>query len=116
MAGLCTAELLIQHVSDWDLIMTLPASMPTHEHHVTKKKSRLDNVFCTPHTTDLILQCEALLSEPKPGMDHFPIVDVSTPGREKRGEGEPQAASALSRELRGALYAKNCLQCTGPAK
>ena len=75
-AHLRAAELLIQHVADWDLIMTLPASMPTHEHHVTKKKSRLDNVFCTPHTTDLIIQCEAMLMDPKPGTDHFPIITI----------------------------------------
>ena len=56
--------------------MTLPASMPTHQHHVTKKKTCLDNVFCTPHTTDLILQCEVLILDPKPGTDHFPIVTI----------------------------------------
>ena len=74
--SLTVAELLIQHVADWDLIMTLPALMPTHEHLVTKKKTRLNNIFCTPHTSDLIFQCETLILDPKPGMDHFPIVTV----------------------------------------
>ena len=67
-------ELLIQTIAEVGLDITLPAGIPTHEHSVTKRWLRLDQVFVTEHTLETIMQCEALPTEQGLNTDHFPII------------------------------------------
>ena len=68
------AEMLIQTLAEFGLEMALAAGTPTHEHYVTKRWSRLDQVFTTEHTLEAIEHCEALPEEQGINTDHFPIV------------------------------------------
>ena len=68
------AETLIQALAELGLEMALTAGTPTHEHYVTKRWSRLDQVFTSEHTLEVIEQCEALPEEQGLNTDHFPIV------------------------------------------
>jgi hypothetical protein len=68
------AEFLIQTVAELGLDLALPAGTPTHEHNVTKRWSRLDQVFVTEHTLDALTQCEALPTEQGLNTDHFPVI------------------------------------------
>lgn len=49
------ADFLIEAVIEVGLDMTLPNGIPTHIHNVSKKWTRLDNVFISDHSTDLRL-------------------------------------------------------------
>ena len=68
------AEILIQSLAEIGLEMALEAGVPTHEHYVTKRWSRLDHVFSTEHTIETITSCEVLTDEQGINTDHFPIV------------------------------------------
>ena len=68
------SEILIQAVAEVGLDIALPAGVPTHEHSVTKRWSRLDQVFATEHTLETITQCEAFPVEQGLNTDHFPII------------------------------------------
>jgi len=74
--ALQASEHLLEVVTDWSMHMALPPRIPMHEHYVSKRRSRLDNVFCTEHTAGLLQRCEVMLDDPKPGTDHFPIVST----------------------------------------
>jgi Endonuclease/Exonuclease/phosphatase family len=76
VAALRAAEHLLTATADWNLHMALLSNTPTHEHYVSKQQSRLNNVFCTDHTLNLINICEVLLDDPKPGTDHYPIISI----------------------------------------
>ena len=52
--ALQASEHLLEVVTDWSMHMALPPRIPTHEHYVSKRRSRLDNVFCTEHTAGLL--------------------------------------------------------------
>ncbi|KAI0313983.1 hypothetical protein OF83DRAFT_1037243, partial [Amylostereum chailletii] len=55
--------------------MALPPYLPTHQHKVTKWWSRLDNVWCTTHSLDTFVSCEA--APGRRGLsNHFPILSV----------------------------------------
>ena len=68
------AETLIKATADLQLDMALPAGIPTHHHFVTKKWSRLDQVFVTENTTDILISCEAKVNDKGLNTDHIPIV------------------------------------------
>ena len=68
------AEVLIQSLAEIGLEMALEAGVPTHEHYVAKRWSRLDHVFSTEHTIEAIISCEVLADEQGVNTDHFPIV------------------------------------------
>jgi hypothetical protein len=68
------AEILIQALADTGLELALPMGIPTHEHNITKRWSRLDHVFVTEHTLEAINQCDALPEEIGANTDHFPII------------------------------------------
>ena len=79
------AKHLLSTVTDWSMCMVLPPRTPTHKHYISKQKTRLDNVFCTEHTLDLIQHCEVQLDDPKPSTNHYPIVsffDLQVPHQE----------------------------------
>ena len=54
--------------------MALPSSILTHLHNVTKNWSRLDQVFISDHSTELIEVCNTKTHFRSINMDHLPIV------------------------------------------
>ncbi|KAI0315022.1 hypothetical protein OF83DRAFT_391120, partial [Amylostereum chailletii] len=55
--------------------MALPPFLLTHQHKVTKRWSRLDNVWCTTHSLDMFTSCEAA-PERRGLSDHFPVLST----------------------------------------
>jgi len=68
------AEYLISAVADPGLDLVLPPKIPMHKHNVTKKWTRLDHVFLSDHSSDVLLSCEVLDNNLGPNTDHLPIV------------------------------------------
>jgi hypothetical protein len=54
--------------------MALPGGIPTHFHNVTKKWSRLNQVFISDHSTDLIVSCDTETRFRSTKTDHLPVV------------------------------------------
>ena len=76
------AEVLIETLVENDLVMALPNGLPTHYHNVTKRWSRLDQVFITEHSKNLVISCDTLTEHRGPNTDHLPILmelDLSLP-------------------------------------
>jgi endonuclease/exonuclease/phosphatase family metal-dependent hydrolase len=67
------AEKLIEAVADVGLELALPSGTPTHKHSVTKRWSRLDQVFLTDHSGDLLTICDTQPEARGINMDHLPI-------------------------------------------
>ncbi len=81
-AALKAAEALIKAMAEAGLEMVLPGSVPTHIHNVTKKWSRLDQVYISDHSTDLVNMCDTLTEQRGISTDHLPIItklDLATP-------------------------------------
>ena len=55
--ALNNAKILIKAVADAGLELALSSGLPTHVHNVTKKWTRLDQVFLSDHSTDLLTMC-----------------------------------------------------------
>ena len=72
--ALQAAEMLIKATVELRLDMALPAGTPTHHHYVTKKWTRLDQVYITENTIDAIISCEAKPHDKGLNTDHIPIV------------------------------------------
>lgn len=68
------AEVLIKAVAALGLDLALPRGMPMHCHNVTKKWSRLNQVFISEHSTDLIELCETETRFQSLKTDHLPVV------------------------------------------
>lgn len=68
------AEKLIRAVANAGLDLALPPRMPTHLHNVTKRWTRLDQVFLSEHSLDAVVTCEARLKDLRIRTDHAPIV------------------------------------------
>lgn len=68
------AESLIKLLVDLRLDAALPAGIPTHIHNVTKRWTRLDQVFITENTLDTVISCEARLNDRGLNTDHGPII------------------------------------------
>ena len=66
--------LLIKVTVDLRLDMALPAGVPMHIHNVTKKWTRLDQVFVLENLMDAIISCKAWGSKRGLNTDHVPIV------------------------------------------
>jgi ribonuclease HI len=75
-ARLTAAEPLLEILATYDLKMTLPEGLPTHELSTTKNYSRLDNVFISTNLADHVNICTALTSPRVPATDHFTIQTV----------------------------------------
>ena len=54
------AELLIKVTADLRMDMALPPGVSTHVHNVTKKWTRLDQIFISDSMMDAIVSCEAV--------------------------------------------------------
>ena len=68
------AELLISAVAGLGLDLVLPPGIPTHLHNVTKKWTRLDQVFISEEHADSIITCDALNNTLGINTDHLPIL------------------------------------------
>lgn len=68
------AEILINAVAEAGLDLALPPGIPTHIHNVSKKWTRLDQVFISEDALDSVLVCEALSGTQGINTDHLPIL------------------------------------------
>jgi exonuclease III len=67
-------EKLIEAVADTGLDMALPSGTLTHEHSATKCWSRLDQVFLSEHSGDLLISCNTQPESRGINTDHLPIL------------------------------------------
>ena len=75
-SALDNAEVLISAVAGLGLDLALPPGIPTHLHNVTKKWTRLDQVFISEDHLDSIITCDALSNTPGINTDHLPILTM----------------------------------------
>ena len=68
------AETLIKAVAEAGLELALPASLPTHVHNVTKRWSRLDQVFVSEHSVNMVTSCNTRADLRGINTDHLPIL------------------------------------------
>ena len=68
------AESLIETLATLGLEMALPNGIPTHLHNITKRWLRLDQVFISDHSTELIKVCDTETHFRSINTDHLPIV------------------------------------------
>jgi len=67
-------EILIEAVADASLELVLLSGTPTHIHNVTKKWMRLDQVFLSDHSLDLLIACDTNPDYRGIKTDHLPIL------------------------------------------
>jgi len=72
--ALRAAENLIEAVISLGLKLALPSGIPTHYHNVTKKWTRLDQVFISEHSTDIIESCNMESRFRSIKTNHLPVV------------------------------------------
>ena len=70
------AETLLKVIADLGMDTALAKGTPTHCHNVTKKWTRLDQVFITDHSLDAVTICDTLPEERGVNTDHIPIITV----------------------------------------
>jgi len=68
------AEKLIEAIMDTGLELVLPSGIPTHKHNVTKRWSRLDQVFLSTHSKEVLTTCNMLPEQRGINTDHLPIL------------------------------------------
>ena len=68
------AEELTEAIADAGLELALPSGTPTHQHNVTKSWTRLDQVFLSEHSMDLLLSCDTRTDARGILTDHLPIL------------------------------------------
>jgi hypothetical protein len=68
------AEKLIEALADVSLELTLPSGTPTHKHNVTKHWSRLDQVFISDHSKNILTPCNTQPDHWGINTDHLPIL------------------------------------------
>jgi hypothetical protein len=67
-------EVLISALAELGLDLALPQGIPTHLHNVTKRWTRLDQVFILEDHMNTIVTCKALSNTPGINTDHLPIL------------------------------------------
>jgi hypothetical protein len=70
------AEKLIEAVMEAGLESVLPSGIPMHKHNVTKRWSRLDQVFLSAQSNEMLTTCSTLLEQRGINTDHLPILMV----------------------------------------
>jgi endonuclease/exonuclease/phosphatase family metal-dependent hydrolase len=68
------AEKLIEVIADVGLDLALPSGIPMHRHNITKKWSRLDQVFISDHLENLLALCNMQPDHWGINTDHLPIL------------------------------------------
>jgi Endonuclease-reverse transcriptase len=66
-------EVLIEALAEVGLELALPSGTPTHYHNVMKRWSRLDHVFISEHSENLLIACDTQLEQREINTDHLPI-------------------------------------------
>lgn len=74
MEAMKAATTLIEAIASLGLELALPSGIPTHYHNVTKKWSRLNQVFISDHSTDLLEACDTETRYQGTKTDHLPVV------------------------------------------
>ena len=72
--AMSAAEKLIEVVVDVGLDLALPSGIPTHRHNITKKWSRLDQVFISDHSENIVITCNTQTDQWGINTDHLPIL------------------------------------------
>jgi len=67
-------EILIEAVADVGLELILPSGTLTHKHNVMKKWTRLDQVFLSEQSHNLLILCDTQLKHHGINTDHLPII------------------------------------------
>jgi hypothetical protein len=67
-------EVLIEVIADAGLILALPSKILTHQHNITKRWTRLDQVFILDHSEDLVILCDTWMDWQGILIDHLPIL------------------------------------------
>lgn len=67
------AAVLLEHITEHDMVMLLPKNIPTLRSMVTKNWTRPDNIFGSSNVEELLVSCETQPGDPNPGTDHVPI-------------------------------------------
>jgi len=70
------AEKLIEAIADAGLDLALPSGTPTHRHNVSKLWSRLDQVFISDHSKNILVSCDTQPDHWGLNTDHLPILTV----------------------------------------
>jgi len=68
------AEELIEAIADTGLELALPSGIPMHQHNVTKSWTRLDQVFLSDHSMDMLLSCDTRTDLRGILTDHLPVL------------------------------------------
>ena len=72
--ALKVADMLIDVVAEAGLVMALPSGTPTHYHNVTKRWSRLNQVFLSEHSENLLIACDTQTEHRGVKTDHLSIL------------------------------------------
>ena len=70
------AEKLIEAIANAGLDLALPSGIPTHRHNVSKLWSRLDQVFISDHSDNILVSCDTQPDHWGLNTDHLPILTV----------------------------------------
>ena len=76
------AKMLIEVTGEVGLDMALPGGIPTHVHNVMKRWTRINQVYISDHSTNLINECNTVTLQRGINTDHLPILtklDLATP-------------------------------------
>lgn len=68
------AQLLIDLVADYNLVMTLPARLPTLQSLTTGNYTRVDNVFISADIAQIVDSCTTMPELRPAKTDHMPII------------------------------------------
>jgi hypothetical protein len=96
--AISNAEILISAIAKGGLDMALPPGIPMHIHNVTKKWTRLDNVFILEDALESILACEALSEAQGINTDHLPILTTLNLDLARAPSSEPKNYRNVDRE------------------
>jgi len=73
-AALEASGKLLDLVADYGMTQALPKDVPTLQSSSTRNWTRPDNVFCTEHTSQSLLECNTAPERHGPKTDHLPIL------------------------------------------
>lgn len=73
-AALEVSGKLLDLVADYGMVQALPKDIPTLQSSSMCNWTRLDNVFCTEHTSKLLVSCNMALDKHGPRTDHVLIL------------------------------------------
>jgi len=68
------ANKLIEAIADVGLELVLPSGIPMHEHSITKRWSRLNQVFLSAHSISSLISCDTLPGERGINTDRLPVL------------------------------------------